>query len=76
MEIKVPLCIRIEMLNQTNICQHIVTSSGIIKFNENYLNLIQNISICLDQYEDFCGESIKIKISKENYLFLNKIFQD
>ncbi len=63
--IKIPLCIRIEISNETNLCQRIVTSSGIIKLYENNLNHIRNISICLDQYEDFCGESVLIKISKE-----------
>jgi hypothetical protein len=64
LSIKIPLCIRIDLSNQTNLCQHILRSHGIIKLNENNLNNIQNVSICLDQYEDFCGKSIRIKISK------------
>ncbi|CAF0978283.1 unnamed protein product [Rotaria sordida] len=63
--IKVPLCIRIELYNRTNICQRIVTSSGILKIQENDLNNIINISICLDQYENFCGEMIPIEIKRE-----------
>ncbi|CAF2872012.1 unnamed protein product [Rotaria sp. Silwood2] len=63
--IKVPLCIRIEIYNRTNVCQRIVTSSGVLKLTENDLNNIMNVSICLDQYENFCGEMLPVEIKRE-----------
>ena len=66
--IKVPLCIKIEMYNQTNVCERLVTSSGYLKFDENDLNKIVNLSICLDQYDDFCGESVPVAISKISFV--------
>jgi hypothetical protein len=63
--VKVPLCIRIEISNQTNICQRIVTSSGLIKLDGIHLNNRINVSMCLDQYEDFCGEIFSVDISKQ-----------
>ncbi|CAF5106015.1 unnamed protein product, partial [Rotaria magnacalcarata] len=62
MSIKVPLCIRIEIDNETNICERIVTSSGVLRFNENNLNNNINLSICISQYENYCGESIPVQI--------------
>lgn len=61
---KIPLCIRIEMFNETSVCQRIVTSSGIFEFNAMHWKEIRNLSVCLDQYEDFCGEPVMIEISK------------
>ncbi|CAF3337413.1 unnamed protein product [Rotaria sp. Silwood1] len=63
--IKVSLCIRIEIYNRTNLCQRIVTSSGVLKVNETDLNNIINISICLDQYESFCGEMFPVEIKRD-----------
>ncbi len=65
---KIPLCLRIDISNETNICQRIVTSSGILDINEKNIKYIRNLSICLDQYEDYCGESVLIKISKSIFL--------
>lgn len=61
----VPLCIRVEIYNYTNPCQRIVTSSGILKLDENHLNENMNLSICIDQYENFCGETVQVELSKE-----------
>ena len=69
--IKVPLCIRIDIFNRTNLCQHIVTSSGVLKLDEEDFNNAVNVSICLDQYEDFCGETIPVEISKKNLVFFS-----
>jgi hypothetical protein len=60
---KVPLCIRIEIYNRSNICERIVTSSGVIKLDEVDLMNVLNVSICLDQYEDYCGKSIPVEMS-------------
>ncbi|CAF0805722.1 unnamed protein product [Adineta steineri] len=71
--IKIPLCIRIEITNQTYICQRIVTSSGLIKLDEIDLNNILYVSICLNQYEHFCGDSISVDIKREtsfNWIFI------
>ncbi|CAF2092548.1 unnamed protein product [Rotaria magnacalcarata] len=73
MSIKVPLCIRIEIDNETNICERIVTSSGVLRFNENNLNNNINLSICISQYENYCGESIPVQIKRDtsfNWVFL------
>lgn len=62
---KVPLCLRIEIVNDTNIiCQRIVTASGSLDFNDKNGKDIRNVSLCLDQYDDYCGESVDIEISK------------
>lgn len=61
---KVPLCLRIDIYNRSTICERIVTSSGIIELDENDLINVLNVSICLDQYEDFCGQAIAVERSK------------
>jgi hypothetical protein len=63
--LKVPLCIRIDIYNRSNICERIVTSSGIIQLDENDLVNVFNVSICLDQYEDYCGKSIPVEMSRK-----------
>lgn len=65
----VPLCIRVEIYNYTNPCQRIVTSSGILKLDENHLNENMNLSICIDQYENFCGETVQVELSKEIFFW-------
>lgn len=47
----------------------------------NDVNTIDNISICIDQYEDFCSESILTNISKKEkphffVNFLSQIFEE
>jgi len=64
--LKVPLCIRIDIFNRSNICERIVTSSGIIQLDENDFLNVFNVSICLDQYEDYCGKSIPVEMSKKS----------
>ena len=71
--LKVPLCIRIEIYNRSNLCERIVTSSGVIKLDENDLNNVLNVSICLDQYEDYCGKSIPVEMSKRK-VFISVFF--
>lgn len=61
---KVPLCLRIDVYNRSTLCERIVTSSGVIKLDENDLNNVVNVSICLDQYEDYCGQAIPVEMSK------------
>ena len=61
---KVPLCLRMEIYNRTNVCERIVTSSGVLKLDDNDLLNIVNVSICLDQYDDYCGKNIPVEISK------------
>lgn len=61
---RVPLCLRIDIYNRSTICERIVTSSGIIQLEENDLINALNVSICLDQYEDFCGPAIAVERSK------------
>ncbi|UJR25722.1 hypothetical protein I4U23_007074 [Adineta vaga] len=71
--VKVPLCIRIEISNQTHTCQRLVTSSGVIKLDKIFLNHMINTSICLDQYESFCGENFLVDIKREtsfNWIFI------
>jgi len=36
-----------------------------IKLNENDLINVHNVSICLDHYEDFCGKTIPVEMSKK-----------
>ncbi|CAF5230003.1 unnamed protein product, partial [Rotaria magnacalcarata] len=60
--LKVPLCLRIDIYNHSNLCERIVTSSGRIRLNEQYLLNIVNVSICLDQYEDYCGQTRSVEI--------------
>ncbi len=67
--LKVPLCIRIDIYNRSTICKRIVTSSGLIKLDENDLINVVNVSICLDHYEDYCGKIIPVEMSKKNELF-------
>jgi len=67
--LKVPLCIRIDIYNRSTICKRIVTSSGLIKLDENDLINVVNVSICLDHYEDYCGKIIPVEMSKKNKLF-------
>jgi hypothetical protein len=67
LSIKVPLCIRIAIYNRTNTCQHIVTSTGVLKLDDEDFNNIINVSVCLDQYEDFCGETMPVEISKRMF---------
>jgi hypothetical protein len=69
LSLKVPLCLRIDISNQTNRCERVVTSSGIIKLDENDLNHIHNVSICLDHYEDYCGKSLPVEMSMKNKIF-------
>jgi hypothetical protein len=61
---KVPLCLRIDIYNHSTLCERIVTSSGIIKLDENDPSNVLNVSICLDQYEDYCGQAIPVEMSK------------
>jgi hypothetical protein len=63
LSLKVPLCLRIDISNQSNKCERIVTSSGMIKLDQDDLNHISNVSICLDQYEDYCGKSLPVEMS-------------
>ncbi|CAF1643331.1 unnamed protein product [Rotaria magnacalcarata] len=63
--LKVPLCLRIDIYNHSNLCERIVTSSGRIRLNEQYLLNIVNVSICLDQYEDYCGQTRSVEIKRE-----------
>ncbi|CAF1149692.1 unnamed protein product [Adineta ricciae] len=71
--LKVPLCIRIEVSNYTHTCQRLVTSSGMIKLDKAFVNRVVNTSICLDQYENFCGEIFPVQIKREttfNWIFI------
>lgn len=68
---KIPLCIRIEIFNETSVCQRIVTSSGIFEFNAMNWREIRNLSVCLNEYEEFCGESVLIEISKFDFFLIN-----
>ncbi|CAF1385753.1 unnamed protein product [Adineta steineri] len=73
LSLKVPLCIRIDIFNRSNICERIVTSSGIIKLDKNDLLNVHNVSICLDQYEDYCGQVIPVETKREiafNWIFI------
>ncbi len=63
--LKVPLCLRIDIYNRSTICERIVTSSGVIKLDENDLNNVLNVSICLDQYDEYCGKAIPVEMSKK-----------
>jgi hypothetical protein len=69
LSMKTPLCLRIDISNETILCQRIVTSSGVFDINEKDVKYIRNLSICLDQYEDYCGESVSIsKTSKSIFI--------
>ncbi|UJR23196.1 hypothetical protein I4U23_026215 [Adineta vaga] len=73
LSLKVPLCIRIDISNQSNLCERIVTSSGIIKLEKSDLLNVQNVSICLDQYEDYCSNSVGVEMKREvafNWIFI------
>ena len=61
--LKIPLCLHIEIVNQTNRCERIVTSSGVIPLAEIDPLMIVNVSICLNGYEEFCGESLPVDLS-------------
>lgn len=75
--IKIPLCIRINLSNETSLCEKIVTSTGIIQLNQSAIDSISNVSICLDEYEEFCGETYPIEISTEKFEFSKaKIYID
>ena len=67
---KIPLCLRIDISNRSTICERIVTSSGIIQLDDNDLMNVLNVSICLDQYEDFCGQAIPVEKSKRIDVFI------
>ena len=67
--LKVPLCLRIEIHNQTKSCPRIVTSSGFFKFEGHQLKNILNISLCLDQYADYCGQAVRVSTSKCSLLY-------
>ena len=62
--LKVPLCLRMDIYNHSTLCERIVTSSGVIQLDENQLNNIHNVSICLDQYDEYCGKAIPVEMSK------------
>lgn len=62
--LKVPLCLRFHIYNHSNVCEHIVTSSGVIKLAEPDLFNVLNVSICLYQYEDYCGQTRTVEISE------------
>ena len=62
--LKVPLCLRIDIINRTNHCERIVTSSGIIHLDEIDPLHIVNVSICLDEYEDYCSETLPVDLSE------------
>ena len=64
LSLKVPLCLRIDIYNHSTFCERIVTSSGMIKLEENDLINVLNVSICLDQYEDYCGQAMPVEMSK------------
>ena len=64
--LKVPLCLRIDINNHTNICSRVVTSSGFFSLDENDLRNIQNVSLCLDHYEDYCSKSVPVAFSKNS----------
>ena len=64
LSLKVPLCLRMEIYNRTNRCERLVTSSGVIALDENDLFNLLNVSICLDQYEDYCGRTLAVEMSK------------
>ncbi|CAF0846546.1 unnamed protein product [Rotaria sp. Silwood1] len=63
--LKFPLCLRIDIYNHSSICERIVTSSGRIQLNEQYLLNILNVSVCLDQYEDYCGQTRSVETKRE-----------
>lgn len=63
MSLKVPLCIRIDMSNRSSVCERIVTSSGIIKLDKTDLSSVHNVSVCLDQYEDYCSNAVAVEMS-------------
>ncbi len=71
---KVPLCLRIDIYNHSTLCERIVTSSGVIKLDENDLSNVLNVSICLDQYEDYCGQAIPVEMSKKMRTFSSHAF--
>ncbi|CAF4501930.1 unnamed protein product [Rotaria sp. Silwood2] len=71
--LKVPLCLRIDIYNHSSICERIVTSSGMINLDEQSLLNILNVSICLDQYEDYCGQTRSVETKRElafNWIFI------
>ncbi|CAF0928865.1 unnamed protein product [Rotaria sordida] len=71
--LKVPLCLRINIYNHSSICERIVTSSGVIKLDEQYLLNILNVSMCVDQYEDYCGQTRSVETKRElafNWIFI------
>jgi hypothetical protein len=55
-----------EIYNRTNRCERLVTSSGVIPLEDNDLLNILNVSLCLDQYEDYCGQTMTVEISTQN----------
>ena len=56
----IPLCLRLERHNRTNICQSILTPSGSFKLESPDLNNVLNVSLCLEQYENYCGKAMPI----------------
>ena len=64
--LKAPLCLRIEMYNQSNLCPRIVTSSGFFKLDENEIQHMRNVSLCLDQYDGYCGKSTPVATSRNS----------
>lgn len=61
---KAPLCLRLEIHNQTNLCPRIVSPSGFFKLDEYEVQHIRNVSLCLDQYDGYCGKSVPVATSK------------
>lgn len=72
---KIPLCLRMEIFNDTSVCQRIVTASGSFDFSDKDWKDIRNLSVCLDQYEDFCGESVGIEISKSVFSIIPNLIR-
>ena len=56
----IPLCLRLERHNRTNICQSILTPSGSFKLDSPDLTNVLNVSLCLEQYENYCGKTMPI----------------
>jgi hypothetical protein len=61
---KAPLCLRLEIHNQSNLCPRIVTPSGFFKLDDYEVQHIHNVSLCLDQYDGYCGKSVPVATSK------------